>query len=56
MNVKKAGALVVVGFVALFWINSPKAAKGIVDDGRKMGTTVFNDVSTAIKQFTGHNE
>jgi len=56
VNVKKLGTLVVVGFVALFAVNSPKAAKGILDDGKKMGTHVYNDVSTAIKQITGQDK
>lgn len=55
MNAKKLGALVVVAFVALFTVNSPTAAKGIAHDGLKFGTSAFNDISDAIKSFTGHD-
>lgn len=55
MNAKKLAALVVVAFVALFVVTSPRSARGIANDGLKIGTNVFFDITDAIKQFTGHN-
>jgi len=55
VNGKKIGALLVGAFVVLFTLNSPKSAAGIAEDGKKIATNVFNQVSDAVKSFTGHN-
>jgi hypothetical protein len=56
VNAKKLAALVVVAFVLAFVVTSPVAARGIANDGMKIGTHVFFNVTDAIKQFTGHQD
>jgi len=54
VNGKKIGVIVIAAFVVLFALNSPKSAAGIAQDGKKIATSVFNQVSNAIKTFTDH--